>query len=126
MVPEDRELIVCRDQAYMLQRTADLLHSDIQNGLDCAMARRAEEQAEHAEVMARAGHRLNVLAAVFFPIATVATIFGMNLPHGLPERWGVGLFWLLLLGGFAAGFALKAAVIDAPERTARRRRRKGI
>ena len=122
MVPEDPELIVCRDQAYMLQRTAELLHTDVQNGLNCAMARRAEEQAGHAQAMARAGHRLNVLAAVFFPIATLGTIFGMNLPHGLPTEMGPLPFWLLLLGGVVAGFALKTAVIDAPGRVAKRDR----
>jgi len=117
MVPGDRELITCRDHAYGVHRSAELLSSDIQSGLDCAVARRAEEQAASSYRMALAGHRLNVLAAVFFPIATVAAVFGMNLGHGLEgQQFTPWLFWAVLLFGVLSGLLLKAAILETPER----------
>ena len=81
------------------------------------MARRAEEQAKSGEKMALASHRLNVLAAIFFPVVTISSIMGMNLARGLNEemlsQW---LFWVVLAAGLVCGFLLKAAVIDAPTR----------
>src|SRR5690606_26103454 len=99
-VGEDRDLIVCRDQAYEIERSAELLHGDMLSGLQCAVARREEEQSRSTHEMALAGHRLNVLAATFLPIATIASIFGMQLPNGLEQSIGPWLFWIVLgLGG---------------------------
>jgi Mg2+ and Co2+ transporter CorA len=124
LAPEDSDLIACRDQAYALQRRAELVESDIRAGLECAIARRAEEQAESSHRMAVSAHRLNILATIFFPVATVSAIFGMNLSHGLERsELGPGLFWLVLLGGFLIGLILKAVVIDPlpkPQRANRR------
>lgn len=86
LVKEDRKLLLLRDRAYELSRRAELLMTDAKNTLDFTIARRAEEQAGAAERQAKASHRLNVLAAFFFPIATLTAIFGMNLQHGL-EKW---------------------------------------
>ena len=115
MIAEDADLIICRDQAYQIHRESELLRSDIQSGLDCAVARRAEEQARSSDRMALASHRLNVLAAVFFPIVTISSILGMNLGRGLEEamlfQW---LFWVVLAAGIGCGLVLKAAVMDKP------------
>jgi hypothetical protein len=110
-VREDRRLIVCRDNAYAVQRTAELLQSDIKHGLDCAIARRVEEEAQSSREMAQAGHRLNVLAATFFPIATAATVFGMNLRSGLEDTLPPALFWIVLLAGIFCGFLLRPTVV---------------
>ena len=83
LVPEDRNLINVRDRAYELERTAELLHTDIKNALDYAVARRSEELARSGHRMAVSAHRLNLLAAFFFPIATLCAVFGVNLQHGL-------------------------------------------
>ncbi|MEN6494010.1 MAG: CorA family divalent cation transporter [Thermoguttaceae bacterium] len=111
IVSEDNDLILCRDQAYALQRRAELIESDTRSGLECAVVRRAEEQAESSQQMAVAAHRLNLLAALFFPIATIAAVFGMNLRHGLEgtvyDPW---LFWLIVSGGLALGVFFKGAV----------------
>lgn len=42
------------------------------------------------------------MAAVFLPLTAVASVFGMNLRSGLEESpaW---IFWLVLVGGIAAG-----------------------
>ena len=82
-VPEDRRLIVARDRAYALSRRAELLQADARNALDFAIAARAEEQAATGHQMAIAAHRLNLLVAFFFPIATLSAIFGMDLGHGM-------------------------------------------
>lgn len=90
MLPEDRDLIRFRDQAYAIQRMAELLYEGVKNGLDFAIARRSEEQAQAAHQMTVASHRLNVLAAFFFPVATLMAIFGANLQHGMediPPPW---------------------------------------
>ena len=99
---EDRQLIVARDQAYELTRRAELLHDDLKNGLDFAVAGQAEQQAESSYQMAVAAYRLNVLAAFFFPIATLMAIFGSNLRHGF-EDWDRLNSPYLLLAVVAAG-----------------------
>src|SRR4051812_17829514 len=68
-VPADRDLINARDRAADLERAAEQLTGDVRNALDFAVARRTEEQAASAQQMAVSQHRLNVLAAFFFPIA---------------------------------------------------------
>ena len=83
--PEDRSLILWRDRAYVISRSAELLHNDAKNALDFAVAQRAEEEAVSSRRAATAAHRLNILVACFFPIATLATIFGMELNNGLGD-----------------------------------------
>ncbi|MCH5373674.1 MAG: CorA family divalent cation transporter [Planctomycetes bacterium] len=107
--PDDREIINFRDRAYEIERSAELLYSETKNSLDLAVARRAEEQAESSRRMAVSAHRLNLLAAFFFPLATISAVFGTNLRHGLetlPPPWpllalvGVGLLCGIVLTGF--------------------------
>ncbi|QDV15104.1 hypothetical protein CA51_50160 [Rosistilla oblonga] len=81
-VPQDRDLIECRDRAYEISRTAELLYGDAKNAMDVAVVRRAEQQAEASDRMARASHRLNVLLAMFFPIATLAAMFSTVFTEG--------------------------------------------
>jgi CorA-like Mg2+ transporter protein len=84
-VPGERRLIVARDDAYDLARRAEILYDDVKNGLEAAVARQAEAQAESSHQMAVASYRLNILVALFFPIATLMAIFGTNLHHGLED-----------------------------------------
>lgn len=87
MVRGDKQIINYRDQAYALERRAELLAGDAKSTLEYAIAKRSEEQAKTSERMAVAAHRLNLLAAFFFPLATLSAIFGTNLRHGLePDR----------------------------------------
>jgi hypothetical protein len=78
-MPEDRDLIDHRDRAYDLSRQADLLYEDAKNSMDVAIIRRADEQALATHQMTVASHRLNTLAAVFFPFATLGAVFGTTL-----------------------------------------------
>jgi hypothetical protein len=97
LVPDDRPLINHRDRAYDLTRTAELLYAEAKNLLDYDIARRAEQHAVASHRMATSAHRLNVLAALFFPLATIAAIFGMNVEHIL-EPYDSPLLWLALVG----------------------------
>lgn len=110
-VPDDRGLINLRDRAYDIERTAELLYNGVKNSLDLAVARRAEEQARSSQRMATAAHRLNVLAAFFFPIATLSAVFGVNLEYGLEGMHGPYLFLALITTGVITGALLPAFVI---------------
>ncbi|QDU79028.1 CorA-like Mg2+ transporter protein [Polystyrenella longa] len=110
LLKEDRELIDYRDRAYALERRADLLYHDARNGLDYAIARQHENQAKHNQQMALSSHRLNVLVAFFFPIATLSAIFGVNLEHGYEQVDGPIPFLTTIAVGLATGFILKAYV----------------
>jgi len=111
LLSADRDLINFRDKAYDIERTAELLYNDVRNALEFAVAKKSEEQAANAHQMARQSHRLNLLVAFFFPLATLVAIFGSEMKHGLEEYLphpyylfyivtGVGL----VLGGLLAGW----------------------
>ena len=74
------------------------------------MAKKSEEQAAAAHQMTLQSHRLNMLAAFFFPIVTLMAIFGTELPHNLdtyiphPQLFYVVLGAGLLLGIVLAGY----------------------
>jgi hypothetical protein len=114
LVPEERELINLRDLAGEVERAVELLHGDARNGLDFTIAYQAERQADRTRAMAVAAHRLNLLAAVFFPIATLAAVFGMNLVHGL-DGWNTPAhFWGLLAAGLVVGVVLAKVIAQPP------------
>ena len=110
LCPADRALLDFRDRAYNIDRAAELLLADAKAGLDFAIARRTEEQAQHSRQMAVSAHRLNVLAAFFFPIATLSSVFGVNLLHGMENIEAPYAFLVVLGAGLLAGFVLKTFV----------------
>ena len=129
LVPGDRDLLILRDRAYEIERTADLLYRQTRNSLDFAMARQAEEHAQSSHHMAVSSHRLNLLAAFFFPIAALTALFGVNLRHGLENEYAPWPFLIVLAIGLMFGFVLTSFVTFDPERTgvakkARRDRRR--
>jgi len=109
-VHEDRDIIDLRDWAYDIERSLDLLYEDTRNALDFNIARKAEEQARLSRQELQTAHRLNVLAAIFFPITAIASIFGMNLPSGL-EGSPSWLFWFIFLAGIGLGFWIREWVL---------------
>lgn len=113
LCPEAREIIDWRDRSYEILRSAELLSTGCKNSLDYQIARQAEEQARSSDHVSAAAHRLNLLAAFFFPLATIAGLFGMEVRSGIermPEPYtfiavvvvglliGAGLTGLLLVG----------------------------
>ncbi len=108
--PGAREIIDLRDRAYEIERNAELLTTDSKNALDFLMARQAEAQAEAGNRMAVAAHRLNLLAAFFFPLATLCAIFGMEVRHGLEYLPAPYLFIGVILVGLLFGAVLTVFV----------------
>lgn len=113
---DSRDLINYRDRCYTIERLAELLQSDAKNALDLTIARRAEEQADTSYHMAVSSHRLNVLVAFFFPIATLCAIFGTNLDTGLEHMHPPYPFLATIGAGMAIGVVLKFLVTRKPSR----------
>lgn len=114
-VPTDRNILVARDQAGELERAVELMHADAKNGLEYMVARQTEEQAENSEQLLKAGHRLNMLIALFLPLTAIGSAFGMNMRHGLEGITSPLLFWGTLFLGLVLGFFVKA-LLDDPGR----------
>ncbi len=106
---EDKFLIAMRDEAYEIHRGYELLLADARLSLDYRLAQNAEEQVARAQETLQAQHRLNILAAVTFPLMAVATLFGMNLVHGM-ENVSPILFWLVVVVALFIGFSVKGWV----------------
>ena len=122
LVKGDRLLIAMRDEAYEVSRSYELLFHDAKLALDYRIARTAEAQMAKATEMAVAQHKLNVLAAVTFPLMAIATILGMNVAHGLEDR-SPGIFWAVLLLGIGVGMMAVYWVTRQSEAGARMRDR---
>ncbi|MDZ4852810.1 MAG: hypothetical protein SGI77_26280 [Pirellulaceae bacterium] len=112
-IPDDRSIIDHRDKAYELSRQADLLYEDAKNSMDVAVVRRADEQAIASRQMSVAAHRLNMLAALFFPFATLGAIFGTTLTDNWSWRDSAFPFVLFLAVGLIIGGVL-AKYISRP------------
>ncbi|HSP43483.1 MAG TPA: CorA family divalent cation transporter [Luteolibacter sp.] len=112
----DTFLIEVRDLSYEVDRNLGLLLEDVRNAIQFRMAREAEEQARSGKEAVRASHRLNILAALFFPLTAIASLFGMNLAHGMDEQSPL-MFWLVFVAGTCLGLAMKAWVLArSPEK----------
>jgi hypothetical protein len=109
-VKGDLFLVEMRDLAYEVTRNFDLLLEDVRNAIQHRMAREAEKQAALSSQALQASHRLNILAALFFPLTAIASLFGMNLAHGFDGN-SVIIFWLVALVSIGLGFAMKRWVL---------------
>jgi Mg2+ and Co2+ transporter CorA len=98
----DSFLIVMRDKASSFQRNFELLLADAKLSLDYKIAKNSELQASEAQKMAASQHKLNLLAAITFPLMAVATIFGMNLMSGFEDAESF-YFWLVFAAGIVLG-----------------------
>ncbi len=141
MCPDYRDIIDVRDRAYAIERMADLLFSGTKNALAFAVAKRAEEQAHASQRMAAAAHRLNILAAFFFPIITLTAIFGVDIatltavfgfdPQFVVPIDRVRLIFLglilfsLVVGGILTSFVSRPPPPLVNERSARKALHKG-
>ncbi len=115
LVTEDRDIIVARDLAGDIERTFELLHQDAKNGLDYTVARKSELQSQQSYEMALSAHRLNILAAIFFPITALSSIFAMN-PALAPETLlHTPIFWTVLGAGSLTGLLLSRSIMHKPE-----------
>ncbi len=105
-VKQDAFIIEVRDLAYEAERNFELLVEDVRNAIHHTSAREAEIQAQASKEALAASHRLNILAALFFPLTAITSLFGMNLRHGLNEHSPV-IFWIVFAGGIVLGLVIK-------------------
>lgn len=121
LIAADRDLINLRDRAYEIERAAELLLAEVQTALEFALAKKTEEQTAASHQMALASHRLNLLAAFFFPIVTLCSIFGVSLTHGIENIIRPPFAFLSVIGfGLILGFVL-CSILAATMRPQRRR-----
>ncbi len=106
---DDKEIISLRDAAGEIERSAELVVSDAKNALDYLEAKAAEEQAAFAKKTAEAQHRLNLLAALFFPITAIGSVLGIELTKGL-EAQGAWLFWSIVAAALVVGVLVRGSV----------------
>jgi len=111
---DDRDLIVVRDSALDVARAFELMHAHAREGLEYTVAKRAEEQSKSAEHMLASAHRLNLIAAMFLPVTAIASIFGMNLDHGLSGVAPPIMFWALLAAALTLGIVVRASLPKPP------------
>lgn len=114
-IREDRDIIDLRDQAYDVERSLELLYTGTKNALDFHTARQSEEETQLSLKSIQTESRLNILAAIFFPLTAIASVFGMNLPSGL-EKAPFTVFWLVFLGGILLGFLTRGWVRSGSEK----------
>jgi len=109
--PEDRAILLARDGIGELERAIDLLYHDAKNGMEFMIAKQGEVQAQRAHQLVLAGHRMNLLVAMFLPLTAVGSVFGMHLSHGLEDWHAPWLFWGMLGGALMTGVLLVAAIV---------------
>ncbi len=102
-LPDDAKVLAIRDLAVGVERGMELLVQDAKSSLDFLIAKSAGEQAAAAAGATAEARKLNRLAAFFFPLVTLAGVFGMNRPGEVLSYDG-------LLVVCALGLALGAAV----------------
>ncbi len=93
------------DLASDVARAAELLQTEARDALEFHIAKQSELQSAISRDQARAGHRLNVMASIFLPLAAIASVLGMNLKHGL-EGSPIWVFWAVLAGSILFGFTI--------------------
>ena len=105
---DDLEILSIRDQAVNMERSGDLLLQDAKSSLDFSIAKNAAAQAKDAQKSAQEAQKLNRLAAFFFPLMTIAAVFGMNRPSEIFANGGiVGIVILGLILGLIVRSSLK-------------------
>lgn len=111
---EDKDILSLRDVACDLERAIDIVSTDARNALEFSIAKNTEAQAQQAKLSAQAQHRLNMLAALFFPVTAIGAILGTELRTGL-EGQGPWAFWLIFVGAFAIGLLVRRQVAKSEQ-----------
>lgn len=109
-VGAESELREASDAAAEVVRDIELLQEQAQQSVDFLIARQSEIQALAGEAHVDAAYRLNVIAALFLPLATIASVFGMNVPSGM-ERSSTLFFWTIVVVGVGLGVGVVANVM---------------
>ncbi|MEO0017383.1 MAG: hypothetical protein RLZZ522_666 [Verrucomicrobiota bacterium] len=105
--PDERALILLRDQAVNLERAVELVANDARSGMEFSVAESSDSQAREAQQTTIEARRLNRLVAFFFPVATMAAVFGMNQPEDILTMPGV---WAVIASGAMLGWLVRAVI----------------
>ena len=103
---DDHDVITLRDAAGDLERAIDLTLQDAKNALEHAQAKANEDQARFAQKALDAQHRLNLLAAVFFPVTAIASVVANSMHTGL-EEVPAPVFWIIIGAAFVSGWFIR-------------------
>jgi Mg2+ and Co2+ transporter CorA len=106
---DDKEIISMRDLTNDLERATELVVADAKNALEYTEAKAAAEQAVFAKKTVDAQHRLNLLAALFFPVTAVASVLGTEMSTGF-EKAGPAVFWVIIAASIALGFFIRSSL----------------
>ncbi len=109
-LPEDADVLAARDRAYELERLAENIADDSENGTQHTIAQHTEEQATLSERIAKETHRLNLLAAIALPITAITSMFGMNLSNGVEELPPYATFWPVVGLALVIGLLIRSRV----------------
>jgi hypothetical protein len=106
-LPADGDILAIRDMSVAMERSGELLISDAKSSLDYMIAKSSAAQARQAHEAAQEARKLNWLAAFFFPLMTIAAIFGMNDPLNMLAKNSI---WIVLLIGITLGAVVRLIV----------------
>lgn len=106
---DDKDIISLRDLANDLERATELVVADAKNALEYTEAKAAAEQAVFAKKTVDAQHKLNLLAALFFPVTAVASVLGTEMSTGF-ETGGPVVFWVIIAASIALGFFIRSSL----------------
>lgn len=109
-VPDEPEVLVSRDRAYEVERSAELLVEDARNGLEYTVAKESEAQSKVASSIAEESRRLNQLAAVCLPLSALSAVVGASLPTGLESLPSPLAFWALIGAALGLGVLLQRRI----------------
>lgn len=105
-LPDDGKVLAIRDLAVGVERAMDLLVQDARSSLDFLIAKSAGEQAVAAASATEEARKLNRLAAFFFPLVTLAAVFGINRPSEVMAYDGLLVLCMVGLGMGAVVWSL--------------------
>ncbi len=108
-LPDSREVLELRDMAVATELVAELLVTDTKSSSDYLIAKNASIQAKESKKAAKEAQKLNRLAALFFPLVTLASFFGMNPPGEVFMNGGL----MILIVGLTIGVILRSLISRA-------------
>ena len=115
--PSERDIILLRDEAYALERNAELLYIETKHALDFMVAKQAETLANASHNMSVAAHRLNVLVAFFFPISMLTTLVGISYQDVISGAFPLYGFIIMVVIGVILGVAITLLITRSSNNT---------
>jgi len=101
--PDSREILLNRDTAITIERSAELLLADAKSSLEFLAVQNSIQQAQEAHKATLEANRLNRLAALFFPVITIASILSIEAPQ---QALNDPLTYFILIIGLLLGIML--------------------